>query len=248
MSAGYETVDALVLREVRYKESDKILTLYTPSKGKITARAIAAYSKSRRLAAATQQLTFSEMTLFSGKSGTEVKEAVIKEPFEGLRRDFSNYALGCYFAECVEALSEEADTGIMQLILNCLYALSNNLHCPELIKAAFEMRLMCLLGYTPDLSKCIVCGQENPDEPVLGYQSGHICCRKCRNAAVGSTDYLDAESFKALKHIVNAPAKQIIPHELGNDSLERLSKACEDFIVTHSERKFSTLDYWKKVR
>ena len=248
MSAEFETVDALVLREVRYKEADKILTLYTPTKGKISVRAIAAYSKSKRLAAATQQLTYSEMTLYKGKSGTEVREAIIKEPFDGLRKDFSNYSLGCYFSECIEALADEADARIMQLALNCLYALSNILYSPELIKATFEMRLMCLLGYAPDLEACVVCGRKEPVEPVLGIQTGHVCCRACRNANVGNTDYLDAASFGAMKHIVYSPAKQIIPHELEKESLEKLSRACEDFMMIHSERSFSTLDYWKKVK
>ena len=47
-----ETLNALVLREVRYKEADRILTLLTDTEGKITARARGALRKSTRSAAA----------------------------------------------------------------------------------------------------------------------------------------------------------------------------------------------------
>ena len=53
----FKTVNALVLREVRYKEADRILTLLTDTDGKITVKARGALRKSSKTAAATQQLT-----------------------------------------------------------------------------------------------------------------------------------------------------------------------------------------------
>ena len=81
----FKTLNALVLREVRYKEADRILTLLTDTEGKITAKARGALRKSSRTAAATQQLTYAEMTLFGNRGRWTVNEAAVKEPFEGLR-------------------------------------------------------------------------------------------------------------------------------------------------------------------
>ena len=63
----FKTLNALVLREVRYKEADRILTLLTDTEGKLTAKARGALRKSSRTAAATQQLTYAEMTLFGNR-------------------------------------------------------------------------------------------------------------------------------------------------------------------------------------
>ena len=60
----FTTTKALVLREVKYKEADRILTLFTADNGKITAKARGALRKSSRTGAATQQLTYADMTLF----------------------------------------------------------------------------------------------------------------------------------------------------------------------------------------
>ena len=84
----FETTKALILREVRYKESDRILTVLTDTDGKRTLKARGALRKGSKMAAATQQLTFSELTLFENRGHATVNEATLIEPFEGLRADF----------------------------------------------------------------------------------------------------------------------------------------------------------------
>ena len=246
----FKSVDALVLRETKYKEADRILTLYTSQLGKITVKAPGALRKGSKIGAATQQLTYSELTLLSRQGMLTVSEAVFKESFKGLREDFENYCLGCYFAECVEALTvdEMKDTAVMQLILNSLFALSNHLYNPELIKAAFELRLMCILGYEPDLSHCHVCGKDNPEQPFIGYEKGLICCRKCRNAETGPTSILCGSSLDAMRYICSANPKKLFSFEVDDEALERLASACEHYIVSKAERRFSTLDYWKSIK
>lgn len=240
--------DALVLREVRYKEADRILTLFTHDRGILTARARGALRKSSKIAAATQQLTLSEMTFFENRNRLIVQEASVKEPFEGLRQNFESFALGCYFAECVETLVQEGEeeNETFQLILNCLYALSHELCDAKVIKAAFEVRLMCLMGYTPDLSACIVCGKEHPESPLLGVETGHICCRTCRDAAFGSAVTLCDASLAAMRYLVSAPARRLFSFIVSEDALKRLSDASERYLLAQAGRGFSTLDYWKK--
>ncbi len=58
------TTRALVLREVKYKEADKILTVLTEREGKMTVKARGAVRRSCKFGAAAQALCFSEMTLF----------------------------------------------------------------------------------------------------------------------------------------------------------------------------------------
>ena len=90
----FRTENALILREVRFKESDRILTALTADAVKMTLSAHGALSKHSRIAAATQQLTYSELTLFEKNGRYAVREAVTKEGFPGLRQDLEKLALG----------------------------------------------------------------------------------------------------------------------------------------------------------
>ena len=81
------TTRGLVLREVRYKESDKILTVLTQHEGKVTVRARGALRKGSRITAATQLLTYSDMTIFENRGRRTLNEASTVEEFLGLRAD-----------------------------------------------------------------------------------------------------------------------------------------------------------------
>ena len=246
----YKTTKALVLREVRYKEADRILSLFSDTEGKITAKARGALRKSSKTAAATQQLTYAEMTLFGNRGKWTVNEASVIEDFSGLRTDIAKLALGSYFAECIEALSveDQPDAALLQLVLNSLYALSRDMYPEMLIKAAFEIRLMCLAGYEPDLSACSGCGDTEPGEPMLGIENGRLCCRACRSSTSGDLAPLCPDSLSAMRYIITAPPKQLFSFKLEGDALKRLSVAAERYVLVQTERRFSTLDYYKKVR
>ena len=58
------TTQGLVLREVNYKESDKIRTVLTAEGGKRTVKARGCRRKNSPLAASAQLLVYSDMTLF----------------------------------------------------------------------------------------------------------------------------------------------------------------------------------------
>lgn len=246
----FNTTNALVLRETKYKEADRILTLLTDTDGKITAKARGALRKGSKMSAATQQLTYSEMTLFGNRERYTVNEAAIKEPFTGLRTDIAKFALGSYFAECLDALTveDQPDAAMLQLGLNSLYALSCDLHEPEKIKAVFEIRLMCLAGYEPDLSACALCGRADPEEPMLSLENGCTVCRRCCHAKHGVAVPLCEASLAALRYAVNAPPKQIFSFRLDGEPMKTFASAAEKYFLANTDRSFATLDYWKKVK
>ena len=59
---------------------------------------------------------------------------------------------------------------------------------------------------------------------------------------------LSGESLEAMGYIVSAPAKQLFSFRLSDDGLNRLSTAAEQYLLTQTERRFGTLDYWKSVK
>ncbi len=243
----YKTTQALVLREVKYKEADKILTVLTPQEGKLTVKARGALRKGCKYAAAAQFLTLSEMTLFEHRGYWSINEAETIEQFLGLREALDDLALGTYFAELLETVSD-ADApspAVLQLGLNSLYALSRKLHAPELIKAVFELRLMCLAGFTPEVFRCCVCGAEEPEEPLFSF-SGGIHCRHC--PMPGQSVALSGEVLAAVRYILLAEPKKIFSFTLGGEALGKLGELAEGYTEAQLDRRFSSLDYWRTVK
>ena len=107
---------------------------------------------------------------------------------------------------------------------------------------------MCLAGYTPELGGCAECGRAEPESPLLSLSSGVICCRGCQTAAMGQVVPLGEGSLAAMRYIVSAPAKQIFSFAIDGEPLRRLSDAAEQYLLRQTERRFGTLEYWKKVK
>lgn len=172
-NSEHVTTQGIVLREVQYKESDRILTVLTQDLGKITVSARAGRKRGGGISAASQMLVWSEMTLYEYRQRWGLKEAVTNREFRGVREDLDKFALASYFAEVTEQLTPEQLPApeLLALLLNALYALEKLDRPLALVKAAFERRAMCLSGYEPLIGGCAVCG-ETPVQPQFHLQGG----------------------------------------------------------------------------
>ena len=246
----HKVTRGIVLREVNYKDADKILTVFTEDEGKITVSARGARRKSSRCAAASQLLVYSEMTLFSYKGRWSLNEAVTIETFRGLRDDVELLTLGSYFAELLEGVTGEEvpEPELLQLLLNSLYALGELKKTPELVKSAFEIRAMCLSGFEPTLSSCCACGAEQPEKPQLALSAGLLHCDKCTVPEAGISMPLCTSSLAAARYISRCDAKKLFSFSLPEDALRRLCDTSEAYVMTQLERGFRTLDFWHELK
>ena len=243
------TTKALVLREVKYKEADKILTVLTEREGKLTVKARGALRKGCKYGAAAQALCYSEMTLFGNAGKWSVNEAETVEQFLPLREDITALALGSYFAEMLETVSDEDQPSpeLLQLGLNSLYALSRGLYTQTHIKAVFELKLMCLCGFEPQLDACVSCGKVPPEDPLLSLNGGGVHCRACPPGTAGVSLPLLPETLDAMRHIAGAPPKRIFSFSVPEASEKQLGEVCEAYAAVQLERGFGALDYWKTM-
>ena len=243
---------ALVLREVDYRESDKILTLLTQEQGKLTVSARGCRKKGSAIAAGCQLLAWSEMVLYDYHGKWSVKEAAAERLFQGVRDDLERLSLGCYFAEVAEALALEGipSPELLSLSLNSLHALDRMGEKPlPLVKTAFEWRSMCLAGYEPLVEGCAVCGADPPAEARFHLREGVLHCAACRDrVGEGISMPLNGQALAALRHIVLGDPKRLFSFRLEGEGLRQLEDAGEAYLHTQLERGFRTLDFYKQLR
>lgn len=239
----------LVLREVAYKEADKILTVLTEDLGKITVSARGARGKMGKCTAASQLLAFSELELYQRHGRWSLREGRVVELFENLRQDIEALSTGVYFAELLEAVSDMdyVAPDLLPLGLTGLLMLTKGERDRTLVKAAFELRLMCLAGYAPEISACPKCGETTPAEPLLQLNGGHIRCKTCPSEGGGGDVPLDGGSLSALRHIASAPLSRVFAFTLGEGGATRLKTAAEGYVLAQLERNFRSLDFLKSL-
>ena len=249
-STPYIVTKGIVLRETETKEADKILTLLTQDRGKISVIARGVRRKGCKYAACAQPLVYSEWTLYQKGDWYYANEGITIELFNGLRKDLDAMALGFYFAEMTEAVVAEETPAqeVLRHLLNGLYALSALHKPPNLVKAAFEIKLMCLAGYEPLADSCVYCGCPEPEQPLFDVVEGVLRCRACGVGESSLSMPLCSGSLAALRHVIYGDPKRLYSFQLGEDALRRLGSAAEAFVAAQLERGFRTLDFYKSLQ
>lgn len=98
------TEDALVLRTVNFGENDKMVTLLTAGRGKISAAMKGVRKATARLNFAAQPFCFAEYTLAERAGRRTVTGASLYDGFYALREDMEKYYAGICVLEACDAL------------------------------------------------------------------------------------------------------------------------------------------------
>ena len=246
MPVSYFVTRGVVLRQTVTRETDKILTLLTEERGRTPVIVRGARRKNSRFAASAQPLAWSEWTLYRRGDWYYAKEADTLELFAGLRGNLEALSLGFYFAELAEAVAvEDSPPGeLLRHLLNGLYALSTLSRPLPLVKAAFELKFLCVSGFAPLADSCARCGRTDPASPVLDTVRGVVYCRDC---APGASVPLCTDSLAALRHVVYGDEKRLYSFRLSPEPLQRFSDAAERFLFAQMERRFRTLEFYKSL-
>ena len=146
----------LVLKETRYKESDRILTILTPELGVISASAQSSLRLKNKLFSACGLFCYSEFVLLPGRNMYTVREAEVRNVFHGISSTIEGMSLAMYLAEMAAALSPTGEEAAkeLRLLLNCLYMISEGKTDLHVVKAVFELRTMSECGFLPQLVCC----------------------------------------------------------------------------------------------
>ena len=244
----YLNTKGLVVRVTPYNDTDAILSVLTPNHGKLSVKARGLRRKNSPLIAPCQLLAYADFTLFEYRNLFTINEAHSIELFSSLRKDLQKLALGSYFAQAAETMSQEdlPNPELLSLTLNCLYGLSK-LAVPEsMVKAVFELRSACLSGYAPDLYGCYRCGCDTPDR--FDISEGRLECSTCRNAeSTGLRMPVTPGVLDAMRYICNCDSQKLFSFRASEQTLESLSYVTESYLSTQLERGFSALDFYKSL-
>ena len=237
----------LVLRDINYKEADKILTVLTPE-GRLTVKGRGARRRSSRIAGACRFLAFSDMVLFENRGRYSLEEAEPIRLFDALSGDLDRFALASYMMELLAFVANEGEPcgPELSLALNTLHLLEEGKHPAEQVKAVFELRLMALAGLEPMLDCCVVCGNISPEEPLFHLSAGSLHCRGCRVESGGISMPLTPGALDAMRHIISSDRP--FSFRLSETGRKLLGDAAEAFVLTQLERSFRTLDFYKSLR
>ena len=199
---GIIKTKGIVLLESNMKDYDKMVTILTPNMGKIGCAARGARRNKSTLMAGTQFLSFSDFIIYSSPSSYSINSCDTIEVFYNIRQDIDKLNYAALAARMIFDVTYENQYSynILQLLLNTLYVISETDTDLDFVLSVFKMRLMTYLGFTPEISKCINCGENDKISYFSIKDSGFKCaaCSKADKSAIK----MSAGTFNAIKYIL----------------------------------------------
>lgn len=244
------TVEGIVLKERSVGEQDKFIDILTKESGVLEVSVKGARKINGKSGSSTQLLAYSRFCIDKRGRYLCLNSAEPIHIFYGLRSSLTKISLASYFAEVMRfCIKPEAQNGdIMRLMLNCLHYLENGERDERMLKALFELRLMSETGYMPDVVACRSCGVFEPEELFFCISDGGFFCADCFDSD-SSADYMKIKLpvLSAVRHIVLADFDRLFNFRVSESTQQRLSALAESYILTHLERNFGTLDFYKSL-
>lgn len=247
--ARLQRTEAIVLSRRDYGEADRILTLYTRFEGKRGAIAKGVRRLASRKAGHLELFTHAELLLAQGRNLDVVTQAVTLEPFRALREDLVRLAYACHVAELTDRAIDEGEPSpaTFDLVRDSLAGLCEAAD-PSLVVRAFDLRLLGILGYRPQLFSCVACGRElGPEGNAFSPQLGGVLCPECLERAA-DVEPLDGATFRVLRFLQTHPvldASRMTVSRSTRATLERLMHAT---LRHHLERQLRSVDFLQRLR
>lgn len=195
----YKT-QAVVLRRFDFGESGKQLLVYTPRFGKRSMIAKGIKRPTSKMAGHLEPLTLTQIVAAQGRNLDVVTQADTIEPFTAVRMDSARVFHGLMVAEMLDKLTgpDESNPRTWDLLLGTLRRLEVDSD-PWMPALYFQVQMLELAGYRPELQLCVECGGKlEAAEVSYNPEAGGTVCRQCRGAGEGAFP-ISANAVKLLR-------------------------------------------------
>lgn len=243
----------IVLKQRNIGENDRIITVLTADLGLIEISARRVKSAKSGISAACQLLSYSEFCLYKGKGSYIVNSAESIESFYSLRLDIVKVALCGYFSELVAHIEPtiENSEDILRLLLNSIYLLIENKIEISLLKSIFELRIMAVSGFMPNLVCCGECSRFEAETMYFLPLDGSLICGDCFNETSFGGEVIKFSAYPpvlaAMRHIIFAPFEKLFSFKLAGDSAQQLAFIAENYVLLQTEGRFKSLEIYKAL-
>lgn len=242
-------VEAVVLRHADWGEADRMLTLFTRELGKLRVVAKGVRRLRSRKAGHLEPFTRSALMLARGREIWIVTQADTLDAYLPLHDDLERTAYAAYVTELLDRFTYEEgeNASLYRLFVEALERVAT-LDDPIPAIRYYEIRLLDLLGFRPELFHCVQCGQEiRPEAQFFSALLGGVVCPRCGGDVAGARP-VSVSVLKFLRHYQRSSYAEATRVRLP-DAVRLEMEALMQFYLTYLlERGLNSPAFLREIR
>ena len=238
----------IVLRRIDLGEKDRILTVYTRELGKVSCVAKGSRRPGSKLGGASEPFTYSKMFLSRGRDLDILTQADIKESFPNVKADVRTVAYGVYMLELVSHFVDERQPNpdLFDTLLSSMYVLESGTD-PEIATRHFELNVVSILGYEPQVDACVRCGKAIGRQKVAFSPSrGGLVCAKC-GVAPNDAIWVPGAAASYVRALLRAEPQTLKDMNIPKPARRDLARILKWHIRYRLERELKTTEFLEAV-
>lgn len=242
--------EAVVLRHSDFGEADRLLTLYTREHGKVRAIAKGARKIASRKAGHLEPFTRVKLQLAKGRDLLIVTQAETIDAYPSLRADLTLTGYAAYVLELLDRFVPDEETALpslFRLLTETLSRLATD-SIPWLTIRSYEMRLLDLLGFRPQLFECVNCGNEIlAEDQFFSPALGGATCPGCGQGLPGLWP-ISVEALKYLRHFQRSEYREATRARPDEETQKEVETVMQGYFQYLLERELNTPGFIKHVK
>jgi len=236
VSSRFFTTEALVIGSMRFKEADRIVTLYTRERGRLSGIARGVRRTKSKVGGRLEPFTLSQVSLYSGRNLYTVVGAETLRTFQAVRDELFRMEEGARLMSATRHLfpSEERNTPAFNLLVRGVAKLAEASDAAEAAKVvlATRLKLLAVMGYAPDLGRCARCGG---DAPPFGFSAGlgGVVCESCASEGGTACFLLSSGALATMRLLLESPLAELTRMDVDDRALIEVEQVVSQTLAYH---------------
>ena len=241
---------ALVIKSINLSESDRLVTFMTENQGKVKCVAKGARKVKNRFWGALEPMSLIHLIYFGKEHQSlfRLNHCDIIESFQTIRDDFDKLYTGVYFLARIDSMILEGhrEKKIFALLYQSLAALNQQTEL-EPLRRLFEIRLLSLSGYAPQLEHCVLC-KSLPENGMIAFSYTHngILCNACSNRARIDIQF-STGTRNYIKKLLDVEIKTCERLKFPKSQTDEIEKVTHRLILSHLGRELKSYPFIKNM-
>ena len=242
MSKNIQKTEGIVTKHIPIGEADRIVTLISPSIGKIRAVARGSRKPKSKMGGHLIPITRVKISVANTKTIDQITEVETIESFRKIKEDLYLLSKASYMTELAENFVQEHSESkqIFNLLLQCITLLQIAPDIEILVKF-FEIKLMSQTGFKPEMIICSECGATLvPGSYKFSFESGGLLCNQCAGKIHSFTEKLSTNSIKLIRFIQNENFEKIAKLNSTKNLLEEIERVISGYMRSILDKELKT--------
>ncbi len=239
-----EKIEGIIISDVNFKESSKILNVYTKEYGLIGVISKGCRNLKSSLRSVSSKLTYGIFNIYYKEQGLSTLISVdIIDPFINIKKDLSKIGFATYLIDLTnQVLKEATNKAIFDILISALKKINDGFD-PIIITNIAELKYLNFLGVMPVIDCCCNCGSSKNIITINGDAGGYLCTNCYKNEYI-----VDPKTIKLIRMFNYVDISKIKELNISDKNKNEINKFLEDYYDRYTGLYLKSKDFLKQLR